>query len=175
MTLEKPLSNFFSLLQANAGALFLVLLVFLLLLSIWQVVTFSELRRLKVIYARLTQGAKGSSLEQILLQQMEQVRAAMARMEELDSALHALQRASEYDLQHLGIVRFNPFTNTGGDQSFTLALTDAHGDGALITSLHSRDGTRIYARALHAWDAMHLGDEERQAIAQARERRRNGS
>ena len=169
------MSNFFSLAQANAGLLVLVLIVLLVGLAVWQMVTFSELRRLKAIYARLTQGAKGNNLEQILLHHMEQVRAATARMEEIDSALHTLQRASEYHLQHLGIVRFNPFANTGGDQSFTLALTDAHGDGALITSLHSRDGTRIYARALHAWDAMYLGEEERQAIAQARERRRNGS
>jgi hypothetical protein len=170
-----PLNSFFSLVQANSGLLVLVLMVLLLGLAVWQMVTFSELRRLKAIYARLTQGAKGNSLEQILLHHMEQVRAATARLEEIDAALHTLQRASEYHLQHLGIVRFNPFTNTGGDQSFTLALTDAHGDGALITSLHSRDGTRIYARALHAWEAMHLGEEERQAIAQARARQHGGS
>jgi hypothetical protein len=169
------LNNFISLLQANAGFLGFILVVLFVLLALWQMVTFNELRRLKGIYARLTQGAKGNSLEQILLQHIEQVQVTTARMEELDSELHALQHASEYDLQHLGIVRFNPFTNTGGDQSFTLALTDGHGDGALITSLHTRDGTRIYARALHAWDAMHLGEEERQAIAQARERRNNGS
>jgi len=162
-------------LQANAGLLILLLVILLILVVAWQVVTFSELRRLQAIYARLTQGARGESLEQMLLAHVEEVRAAKGRMAELEEALQTLRRACEYDLQHLGIVRFNPFANTGGDQSFALALADAHGDGAIITSLHSREGTRVYARALHGWDAANLSDEEREAIAQARARRARAS
>lgn len=159
-------------LQANSGLLILLLVILLFIVVAWQVVTFSELRRLKALYARLTRGARGENLEQMLLGHIEEVRAAKGRMEELERTLQTLQRACEYDLQHLGIVRFNPFANTGGDQSFALALADAHGDGAIITSLHGREGTRVYARALHGWEAANLSDEEREAIAQARARRR---
>jgi hypothetical protein len=63
------------------------------------------------------------------------------------------------------MVRFNPFRETGGDQSFALAMADADGNGAVISSLHSRDATRIYAKPLTAWQSSYpLTDEEQTAI-----------
>ena len=45
-------------------------------------------------------------------------------------------------------MRFNPFEDTGGNQSFALALTDAAGTGFVVSSLHTRTGTRVYAKAV---------------------------
>jgi hypothetical protein len=47
-------------------------------------------------------------------------------------------------------VRFNPFEDTGGNQSFTLALLDANADGIVLSSLHSRTATRVYVKAILA-------------------------
>ena len=49
-------------------------------------------------------------------------------------------------LQHLTLKRFNPFSDTGGDQSFILAILDGNKDGVVITSLHSRENTRFYVK-----------------------------
>ena len=57
----------------------------------------------------------------------------------------AVQRKA---LQRVGLVRFNPFEDTGGNQSFALALLDADRDGVIVSSLHSRDLTRVYAKAV---------------------------
>ena len=48
----------------------------------------------------------------------------------------------------IGLVRFNPFDELGGDQSFILCLLDNSQSGAIITSLHNRDSTRVYAKAI---------------------------
>jgi hypothetical protein len=48
----------------------------------------------------------------------------------------------------VGLVRFNPFEDTGGNQSFALALLDGRGDGFVVSSLHARAGTRVYAKAV---------------------------
>ena len=45
-------------------------------------------------------------------------------------------------------MRYNPFEETGGNQSFALALLDAEGDGWVLSSLHARSGTRVYAKAI---------------------------
>ena len=45
-------------------------------------------------------------------------------------------------------MRYNPFEETGGNQSFALALLDAKGDGWVLSSLHARPGTRVYAKAI---------------------------
>ena len=50
--------------------------------------------------------------------------------------------------QRIGLVRFNPFEDTGGNQSFALALLDHHGDGFVVSSLHARAGTRVYGKAI---------------------------
>jgi len=64
---------------------------------------------------------------------------------------------------------YNPFGDTGGNQSFVISLLDARGDGFVITSLHSREHTRIYAKEVHkgAYQDRTYSKEEQEAIAQA--------
>jgi hypothetical protein len=65
-------------------------------------------------------------------------------------------------------VRYNPFEETGGNQSFALALLDADGNGWVLSSLHARAGTRMYAKAISGGRAeAGLSAEETAAIAQA--------
>ncbi len=81
--------------------------------------------------------------------------------------------SSARSLQNVGIVRFNPYHDTGGDYSFALALLDGTGSGVLITGLYHRDRCRVYAKPVHGWRSpFDLMDEERQAIDQARGRAR---
>ena len=70
--------------------------------------------------------------------------------------------------QRVGLVRYNPFEDTGGNQSFALAMLDANGDGWILSSLHARQGTRFYAKAVKAGRSeTSLSDEEQAAIKQA--------
>ena len=56
----------------------------------------------------------------------------------------SLEGAQRRSFQRIGLVRFNPFEDTGGNQSFALALLDQAGDGFVVSSLHARAGTRVY-------------------------------
>jgi len=68
----------------------------------------------------------------------------------------------------LGVVRFNPFSDVGGDQSFAIALVDGHGNGVVISSLYGRHDIKVYAKPLKKWESEYtLTDEEKQAIAHA--------
>jgi hypothetical protein len=70
--------------------------------------------------------------------------------------------------QRIGIVRFNPFEDTGGNQSFAIALLDTHGDGVVISSLHARGSTRVYAKAVKGGKAESAASaEEAQALRDA--------
>ena len=72
-------------------------------------------------------------------------------------------------LQRVGVVRFNPYHDTGGEFSFAVALLDAQGSGLLLTGLYHRDQTRVYAKQVSAWTSeQELMDEESEAIARAR-------
>jgi len=71
-------------------------------------------------------------------------------------------------------VRFNPFSQTGGNQSFSLALLDGNNNGLVISSLHSREGTRIYAKMVKEGEGKGKGkkssfsNEEKEAILKAK-------
>ena len=57
-------------------------------------------------------------------------------------------RTAGVAVSHLGLVRFDAFEDAGGAQSFALALIDDDGDGVVLTSLHSRQSTRLYIKAV---------------------------
>jgi len=97
------------------------------------------------------------------------VRTATEQAAQARQIAQQAQRDGHSHLQHLSLLRYNPFSHTGGDQSFLLVLADADGNGAVINSLHARDGTRVYAKPLAAWESVYsLTDEEREAITRAR-------
>jgi hypothetical protein len=66
----------------------------------------------------------------------------------------------------INLTRFNPFDELGGDQSFILCLLDNTNSGVIITSLHNRDSTRIYAKAIKNGEseALALSKEETKAL-----------
>ena len=89
----------------------------------------------------------------------------------MQQELATLQQVSERYVQKLGIVRYNPYNDTGGNQSFVIALLNARGDGIVLSSLHNRTGTRVYSKPVRAGEEAEfpLSDEEKQAIQHAME------
>ena len=134
----------------------------------WISIVQIQLSRMRQQYARMMTGASGHNLEETLNQHLERVGQVLETVSALETQTRQMDRTLRHSLQWLGIVRFNPFRNTGGAQSFALAIVDGHGDGIVISSLHARENTRVYAKPLHKWESTYtLTDEERQAIARA--------
>lgn len=71
----------------------------------------------------------------------------------------------ESAIQRVGVVRYNPFEDTGSNQSFVLAMLDARGDGFVLSSLHSRQATRMFLKPVSAGKAdAAVSEEEAEAI-----------
>jgi hypothetical protein len=133
---------------------------------IWQQRQFAALRR---HYQSLLGSGEAGNLEVVLDQHLAQVQEAVEKAHEVQLLARGLEHAGQSHLQHSGIVRFNPFSHTGGDHSFALALADANGYGFVISSLHARDSTRVYAKPLAEWESSYpLTEEEQEAVAKAR-------
>ncbi|MFA6250315.1 MAG: DUF4446 family protein [Candidatus Shapirobacteria bacterium] len=69
----------------------------------------------------------------------------------------------------IALSRFNPFNEVGGDQSFILCLLDNTNSGVIITSLHNRELTRVYAKAVKDGSSASqaFSQEEKKAIIKA--------
>jgi hypothetical protein len=160
----------FSWLIPNAGVFILVLTLAVLALAGAVVWLALRLRRAEAWYRTLAEGTSGGNLEMMLAEHMVQVRDATGRVAELDELARRLERTGRVHLQRVGFLRFNPFRDAGGDQSFAVAVTDQDGNGVVISSLHSRDVTRVYGKPLAGWASPYpLTEEEGQAIKKARD------
>lgn len=157
-----------SLFDSSAGSVAVIALVLALLALAGMVFLLARQQRLLGQYQRFMTGTSGGNLEAVLNDHVAQVRGTSEQVKALDQLAHRLEKSAYFSLQHLGIVRFNPFQDTGGDQSFAIALVDGHGNGVVLSSLHARDVTRVYAKPLQKWESTYsLTDEEKTAIALA--------
>ena len=140
------------------AAILVILLIAVVAVSI-------RLRRATRAYGALVRGAQGGSLEQVLDQHIGQVRQVSSRLDDLNTMTEYLEQRTRGSLQHIGLVRFNPFEDTGSDQSFAIALLDDRKDGIVISSLHGRANTRVFAKPVENGTSRHtLSSEETDAI-----------
>lgn len=90
------------------------------------------------------------------------------KVETLSMELEEYKRQSKFFIQGIGVIRYNPFSEVGSNQSFSVALLDKNSDGVVITGLYSRDGNRIYAKPVKAGNSEYaLSDEEKKAVGDA--------
>ncbi|NLX37140.1 MAG: DUF4446 family protein [Chloroflexi bacterium] len=126
-------------------------------------------RRFFARYDRVFAHTDEQGLHDALETYVAQVTTALDQIQHGVNQVEAFGAQVSGCVQRLGMVRFNPFDDTGGDQSFALALADARGQGVVISSLHARGLTRIYAKPLSHWASPYqLTTEEQQAIERAR-------
>jgi hypothetical protein len=117
---------------------------------------------------RLIGDGEGLGLDELLDRQFGRLDMIAERVEALNRLHRDLEALSQRSVQKVGVVRFNPFADTGGDQSFAVALLDAEGNGVVLSSLHGRADTRIFAKQVQAGRSKHaLSDEEQDAIRKA--------
>jgi len=117
---------------------------------------------------RLIGEGEGVGLDELLDRQFRRLDTVAERVDALNRLHHELEGLAQQSIQKVGVIRFNPFADTGGDQSFAVALLDAQGNGVVLSSLHGRADTRIFAKPVQAGRSKHaLSEEEQDAIRKA--------
>jgi hypothetical protein len=121
-------------------------------------------------YDKLGQGLKEKNFKTIMETLLKDVSIAKKDIDNLELYCDKIQKDGLVHIQKIGLVRFNPFKDTGGDQSFILSLVDGNDTGVIISGLYARSGTRWYAKKIvKGKSAEHeLSDEEKKALNAAR-------
>lgn len=91
------------------------------------------------------------------------------RLGQLDKRIGKLETNALVFTQRVELLRYNPYEDTGGDQSFSVALLDRMGNGVIVTSLHTRSGTRVFAKPVKSGKAekYQFSSEEEQVVKKA--------
>lgn len=150
-----------------------ILTVLLIVLFIWLSAITFFLVRLLLTLKRISNGISKKDLREILNELLSQLGDNKKLNQEFQKKIEDLKTDSSFHIQKLGFVRYNPFAETGGNQSFVLALLDGNDSGFVITSLHSREATRVFAKPVRLGkeDGFEFSKEEIQAILSASKKR----
>lgn len=140
-----------------------MIFVWLLLLTIF-------LWRTSAHYNGLTKGMTNKTLRALLDGLLKDVQMSRKDIDGLKEYCDKIHKEGLLHIQKVGLIRYNPFKDTGGDQSFVLSLIDGNDTGVIISGLYSRSGTRWYAkRVANGKGADHeLTEEEKKALKEAR-------
>ncbi len=149
----------------NIGFMWLVIVGLL----IWVIVLTIMLISSKRFIAKVFGDSGKDDLKGILVEYLQRIGGLQIKVSELDKLLLDLCKTSKQHLSKMGIVRYNPFDDTGGNQSFVLALLDNYDNGVVITGLYNRDQSRIYAKPVKAGkeNGFEFSKEEIEAINSA--------
>lgn len=95
-------------------------------------------------------------------------KALKKRIENLEIQLSEYQKGMRKAFTKSAVVRFNPFGEMGGDQSFSLALLDQDNNGVVVTSHYTIEHQRVYAKPVQKGRSEYsLSKEEKEAIEKA--------
>lgn len=126
-------------------------------------------RRLKKKLHTFFSGKDARDLEKVLLDQLQETKELDREIQELFEISNRLRELGMKSIHKTAVMRFNPFKEVGGNQSFCVALLDGKNSGVVITSLHTREGTRVYSKpvVLGQENNFPLTEEEKATITQA--------
>lgn len=150
----------------NAGILLVIVLIILLIASLGY--TQWQLWQIKKQYGKFLGDSDAKTIETLINTYHKDVNSALGQLDELTDFIARMHINSKYSISKQALLRFNPFGDTGGDQSFVLALLDSHNNGVIISSVHARTGTRVYAKEIkNGLSKYNLSDEETIALQKA--------
>ncbi|MCL5091628.1 MAG: DUF4446 family protein [Patescibacteria group bacterium] len=146
-----------------------MLLPFLLALeAAWLMVLSYIIWRIRKSQMQLFSSSGKQNVEEILNQILQNEDGRHQQWQRLHDQLTRLQEHSQYHLQKIGIVHFNPFGRVGNEQSFVIALLDELNNGLVMNFIYTHEGVRVYTKKIKQGNGLEyeLSGEEKTAIAQ---------
>ncbi|MCL5435403.1 MAG: DUF4446 family protein [Patescibacteria group bacterium] len=139
------------------------------IVTLWLLVLTGFFWRTLSHYNKLTKGVSEKSLKTVLEKLLKESALTAKDIEYLKDYCVRIEKNGLLHIQKVGLVRFNPFKDTGGDQSFVLSLIDGNDTGVIISGLYSRSGTRWYAKRVAGGKGVEheLTEEEKKALKEA--------
>ncbi len=132
------------------------------------VVALAWLVYLEVRLKKLFGGKRAGDLEEVLRETTKELQELHKSREDIERYLETAEQRLKRAVQYVGIVRFNPFADSGSDQSFAIAVMDERKNGVVVSSLYGREVSRLYAKPLENGSSRYqLSEEEQKAIGKA--------
>jgi hypothetical protein len=153
------------LLDSDAGIVAVAAMGIAVLSFIVCIIFLFSLISTKKKYKRLTAGIAQGNIEQLLMAVQETNNKLLNEQKEQRSALNEIRNRLKSMKSKVAVSRYNAFDKEGSDLSFTIALMDEEANGVLLTGIHSREQTYVYAKPVEGGKSNYnLSPEEKETL-----------
>ena len=142
----------------GVSALLIILLILIIVLMI-------NLNILNKKYKKFMTGKNAINLEKDIIGLFEDNKFIKTAVEKNKEDVNILYHRLENAFQKIGIIKYDAFSQMGGQMSFCLALLDENDSGFLMNSVHSTDGCYTYTKEIKNGNyKIALSEEEKKAL-----------
>jgi len=138
-----------------------------LLLGVMVVVLMVRVSRMNKRYRKIVGNSNHESVDDLLMLLQEQSEGLMRASQQQADTIEGIRNTMKKMKAYVAVSRYNAFSQQGSDLSFSVAILDEEKDGVVITGIHSREESYIYAKPVEKGSSSYaLSPEEKQVIAQ---------
>jgi hypothetical protein len=146
----------------DTAILFYIISGIVFIILLW--ILFLELR-----LKRLFKGAKARNLEEMIVLVGKKINKIEETQEKIDKHLILIDDRLNKSIRNVQTIRFNPFVDAGGNQSFAISFINDEGDGVILSSLYARDRMSIFAKPIASGKSpFELTEEEREVLEKSK-------
>jgi hypothetical protein len=146
----------------DTAILFYIISGIVFIILLW--ILFLELR-----LKRLFKGAKARNLEEMIVLVGKKINKIEETQEKIDKHLIVIDDRLNKSIRNVQTIRFNPFVDAGGNQSFAISFINDEGDGVILSSLYARDRMSIFAKPIASGKSpFELTEEEREVLEKSK-------
>ncbi|UUZ82545.1 DUF4446 family protein [Paenibacillus sp. P26] len=143
---------------AGIGVIALIFLI--LVITLWV-----KLNKLRKNYVRMMNGSSEQNVEGLLIELQERLNVQAQKEKEAEQQIVEIRKQMRSMKSNIGIHRYNAFAERGSDLSFSVAILDEEQNGVVLTGIHNREETYVYAKPVEQGNSKYtLSPEEKEAI-----------
>lgn len=163
------MENLIAIINQNLVAVIAVLMVLMCVALIVALAALVQISKLKKRYnSVMGEGEETKSLEEKFKEFYETSSEIKEKYDKISEAVMDLSKNMDKCIQKVGIIRYNPFDEAGGNLCFAIALLDSENNGVILNGIHSRSGCYTYAKPVEMGVSEYvLSQEEMQALNMA--------
>jgi hypothetical protein len=168
------MENIYNFLVNYLNPIILILCLIIFIGLVWNIILTSQFAALSKKYKKFMRGTSGKNIEGIFLEELENIKSNDQKFNAISTRLDAMQDQIDKCLQKQSIVRYNAFTDTGSDLSYSIAMMDNLDNGIVITGIYGRNEFIGYAKPVdNGTSSYTLSVEEQLAITRCQKKRVN--
>lgn len=157
--------DIFSIINEYSAFIFMGMAALIVILFILFIINIVQNHKLKKKYNQFMMGKDGSSLEDNLIQRVNEIEELITSNKENEENIEKIFQNLNSTFQKVGMVKYDAFHEMGGKLSFSLALLNKENDGFIINAMHSREGCYTYIKEIIQGNSVIvLSDEEKEAL-----------